>query len=444
MTYGCFNQAVKLNEATRDAWIEILRRVPGSKLFLKNAAFGDEDLRQRWRADFASMGVASDRLIFEGWTEKDDYLASFQRVDVGLDPFPYTGGTTTIESLWMGVPVVTRLGQTLISRQGYGIMMNVGLGEWVASDWPSYIDKAVDVAADLGALALLRRGLRDRVCHSPVLDAPRFARHMREALFGMWSRYGAGKIDSPGEKAASARKAVYQTSIEPERPVWVVSATQRSEQEFWECSALGRSLREHLALDRRLEPCIAFDNRRGLPEVFNAAIDRAPPDGVLIFIHDDVWIDDVDGFADRVLSGLLEFDVIGVAGNRRRMPGQTAWGFLDTRFTPEDPRNLSGRIGHGAHPGDAKVSNFGTMPAACELLDGVFIATTKKALAGTGVQFDPRFGFHFYDLDFCRAARKAGLRLGTWPIALTHQSVGGYFNREWLKASQSYLAKWKR
>jgi len=220
----------------------------------------------------------------------------------------------------------------------------------------------------------------------------------------------------------------------------IVSATRRSETEFWNEAALGLSLRR-LGQDTRLGARLFFANRRGLPEIFNARISASDSPEFLAFIHDDVWIDDYF-LADRIVEGLRAFDVIGVAGNLRRVERQPAWAFVDLKFTWDDPRNLSGRVAHGPHP-FGQVSLFGDAPAECELLDGVFLAAKKSALTSRGVLFDPRFDFHLYDMDFCRSARQGGLRLGTWPICLTHQSGGAFGTDAWTDAYRRYIEKWK-
>lgn len=210
--------------------------------------------------------------------------------------------------------------------------------------------------------------------------------------------------------------------------------------EFWEKSPLGQSLRR-LAADTRISSFIAFENRRGLPEVYNARLQSEKSPDILVFVHDDVWIDDFF-IADRLIDGLNRFDVIGIAGNRRRLPGQTGWMFLDERFTRDEVSNFSGSIAHGKFP-FGPVSFFGPAPAECELMDGVFLAARKSTLLAQHVAFDPQFDFHFYDLDFCRTARQQGLRLGTWPICLTHQSGGAFGSPAWRDKYQRYLEKWK-
>ena len=219
----------------------------------------------------------------------------------------------------------------------------------------------------------------------------------------------------------------------------IVSATRSTKTSFWERTALGASLKR-LKHDTRLSSFIAFDNRRGLPDVYNDRIRSEKSPDILVFVHDDVWLDDYF-IADRILSGLKVYDAIGVAGNLRRAPGQPAWWCVDEKFTRDKLEYLSGGVAHGKHPFGA-VSPFGATPAECELLDGVLIATRKSTLLAHEIAFDPQFDFHFYDMDLCRNFRSNGLRLGTWPICITHQSVGAYGSAGWSAKRALYETKW--
>ncbi|MEZ5659367.1 MAG: glycosyltransferase [Burkholderiaceae bacterium] len=222
--------------------------------------------------------------------------------------------------------------------------------------------------------------------------------------------------------------------------IHLVSATRRDKDGFWGESALGLSLRR-LAGDARLVPWVAYENGRGLPEIYNELIANPAADGLLVFIHDDVWIDDLF-FAERLLAGCQTYDVVGVAGNRRRVPRQPGWAFVNMTFTWDSNEHLSGLVGHGQQA-FGKVTRYGDSPAECELLDGVLLAARAETLRAHDCRFDPRFRFHFYDIDFCRTARAAGLRLGTWPIGLTHQSGGAFGTEAWMEGLRSYRAKWR-
>ncbi len=219
-----------------------------------------------------------------------------------------------------------------------------------------------------------------------------------------------------------------------------ICATRLNQRSFWQRAPLGLSLLR-LRDSGQVVPHISFQNSRGLPAVYNARLLADDSPEWLVFVHDDVWIDDIF-IADRIKLGLSQYAVIGVAGNQRCVPGHTGWNFTADDCSLDEPRFLSGSIAHGAEP-FGPISRFGATPADCELLDGVFIALHKSQLRAAGVSFDPRFAFHFHDLDFCRAARAAGLSLGTWPIALTHCSRGESANTpSWHAGLAAYRAKY--
>jgi GT2 family glycosyltransferase len=212
----------------------------------------------------------------------------------------------------------------------------------------------------------------------------------------------------------------------------IVSATRVPSTAFEDETALGISL-QRIPRDG-LTASVAFENRRGLPEIYNERIRRATSEAI-VFVHDDVWIEDYF-FRERVLGGLERYDIIGVAGCRVRIDGQISW--LDPDV---DAKQLSGRVAHGKWP-MGPVSVYGETPAPCELLDGVLLAARRGALVQVGVSFDPQFDFHFYDLDFCRSARQKGLTIGTWPICITHQSDGRYESASWQQKRDLYFRKW--
>jgi predicted O-linked N-acetylglucosamine transferase (SPINDLY family) len=138
---------------------------------------------------FTALGINSKRIILEGPEGRQKYFSAYNRIDITLDPFPFTGGTTSVESLWMGVPLITLAGDSLISRQGVGVLTNAGLSDWIAEDEESYLAKAIIFASDLDKLARLRANLRSQVLASPLFDATRFARNLEKALLEMWNRY---------------------------------------------------------------------------------------------------------------------------------------------------------------------------------------------------------------------------------------------------------------
>ena len=224
--------------------------------------------------------------------------------------------------------------------------------------------------------------------------------------------------------------------------ITIICGTRHSAHDFAEKTPLGVSLKR-LAFDKRINARIAPGGNPGLPVVYNKALQASDTAEILVFIHDDVWIDDYF-FVDRIEGALQAFDVMGVAGNRRRVPRQPSWAFGSPRpgGFGKDKENHSGAVAHGKDR-FGTVHYFGPTPAACELLDGVLLAAKRDVLRGSAVRFDDRFDFHFYDMDFCRTARAAGLVLGCCAVAITHGSVGtGLGKPDWRCNYQKYLQKW--
>jgi len=189
VTFGCFNTTTKVNDKVVELWAKVLDAIPNSRLLLKAKQLRDQLVRENIIQRFAALGINSERISLEESEDRQKYFAAYNRIDITLDPFPFTGGTTSVESLWMGVPLITLAGDLLISRQGVGVLMNAGLPEWIADDEESYLAKAIIFASDLDKLAKLRASLRAQVLASPLFNAPRFARNFENALLEMWIQY---------------------------------------------------------------------------------------------------------------------------------------------------------------------------------------------------------------------------------------------------------------
>lgn len=186
ITFGCFSHLTKVNDGVIALWARVLAAVPDSRLLLKAPQLTSSSVRAALLARFDAQGIGADRLILEGPSPRADYLAAYEDVDIMLDTFPYPGGTTTAEAVWMGVPVLSMTGDTFLSRQGVSLLTNAGLPDWIAVDGDDFVARAVAQAGDRDRLAALRRDLRRRVRASPLFDAPRFAAHFEQALRAMW------------------------------------------------------------------------------------------------------------------------------------------------------------------------------------------------------------------------------------------------------------------
>ncbi|MFT3817079.1 MAG: tetratricopeptide repeat protein [Rubrivivax sp.] len=183
---ACFNRLAKIGDEVVAAWLAILAGLPGSSLALQDRALASETVCRRLRERFAAHGLDPQRLRLRPAQPREAYLAAYRAVDLALDPFPYPGGTTTVEALWMGVPVLTLAGASALGRQGAGILARLGLDDWVAADADDYVGRALRLGRDRAALAGLRTELRGRLLASPLCDAAGFAQALESALRERW------------------------------------------------------------------------------------------------------------------------------------------------------------------------------------------------------------------------------------------------------------------
>jgi protein O-GlcNAc transferase len=166
-------------------WAEVLERIPDARLLLEIIGIDSENFRRETEARLQRLGFPLERIILEP-RKRENQFVLYNKVDIALDPFPFNGGTTTMDALWMGVPVVTLAGGYFTSRMGATIMANAGLPELIASTEDQYVDLAVKLATDKALLNDTRRDLRERVTESRMMDHRRFAHDMEDAFRGMW------------------------------------------------------------------------------------------------------------------------------------------------------------------------------------------------------------------------------------------------------------------
>jgi protein O-GlcNAc transferase len=189
VTFGSFNYFPKVSRKNAACWAAILKALPDSQLVLKARNFADNATRVYATDMFIEEGIAAERIqLLSMKTSFRDHLDTYNRIDIALDTFPYNGTTTTCEALWMGVPVVTLAGNVHASRVGKSLLTNVGLSELVASTPEEYISVVVHLAGDLERLRILRKGLRDRMAHSPLMDARRFVANLENCYRQMWEQ----------------------------------------------------------------------------------------------------------------------------------------------------------------------------------------------------------------------------------------------------------------
>jgi protein O-GlcNAc transferase len=189
LTFGSFNNAPKLTPRTIALWAQVLKTVPDSRLVLKAPSFKDAGAVASFQRRFASHGIDTSRLEFRGPVGLSDMMAEYADIDIALDPVPYNGGTTTLQALWMGVPVVVLDGSHFVSRMGASFMTALSLREWVAQDDESYVRIAATMASDRAALLGLKRGLRERQLKAAAWNIDRHAQAVQDAIRCAWQRF---------------------------------------------------------------------------------------------------------------------------------------------------------------------------------------------------------------------------------------------------------------
>lgn len=198
-TFGCYQTLSKINDCVLEAWGKILNALPQAHLRLQNKQLGCLDTSAQIMNRLTQFGIQEDSVTLLGPDTRQNYLASYAEIDILLDTFPYPGGTTTCEALWMGVPTLTLAGETLLARQGASMLTAAGLSNWVAENVGEYVNKAIKLSADLPYLVTLRSGLREQVQNSPLFDAKQFARDLELAFLGM---YDSKRLEVENKRSA--------------------------------------------------------------------------------------------------------------------------------------------------------------------------------------------------------------------------------------------------
>jgi hypothetical protein len=495
ITFGSFNNYSKLTDPTLMLWAKLLAGLPDARLLVVGAAEGSA--QERAQSAFASAGVAG-RLRFLPRIDTAAYRAAYAEVDLALDPFPFSGATTTLDALWQGVPVLTLPGATSASRSAASILALAGLDEFVAANAQAYAAIAQASATQVPRLAELRAGLRDRIASSPLTDAPRFVRHLEAALRSMWHAWCAatpapltrqGRPVRAGEALPASRwrraDLAYREAralLDAGRLDAAIPQLQRllGVHQNWKLvqhdyatavlawarahpEAIANALPRRPAIERApfisiimcsvdenkfvraagsyrtrfagfAHEIIAIRDAKSLCEGYNRGAAQARGD-ILVFSHDDIELVAPD-FADRLVGHLEHWDGVGVAGTSRLVSAN--WAHAGQPYVH----------GHVLHqpPGE---QGFILLAAGCnapvmqsiEALDGVFIAVRRavwEAMRFDEQNFD---GFHLYDIDFSYRAARAGYRLAVpLDLSIIHQSTGSY-RQEWYRYARRFEAK---
>jgi protein O-GlcNAc transferase len=197
VTFGSFNRLDKILHPVIHAWATILLALPAARLVLKDQILEDTGQRARITSAFETEGISGDRLTLLGASDRTSHFSAYQKIDIALDTFPHSGGMTTLDALWMGVPVVTWPGRTISSRLAAASLSALALTDFVAADAEIYVKLAVAKAGDLAALARLRAGLRAHIAGSVIGDPQHYARAVESVYREIWRRWCAGGEGRP-------------------------------------------------------------------------------------------------------------------------------------------------------------------------------------------------------------------------------------------------------
>ena len=195
LVFGSFNNAMKLSPRTIALWARVLHAVPDAKLLLKAPSLRDESVKARFERLFGEQGIDPERLIMRGPSGLEDMMQEYADMDIALDPTPYNGGTTTLQALWMGVPVLTLMGENFVSRMGASFMTTLGRPDCLAKDEDSYVANAVRLASDRATVRSARFALREQMLASGLCDIQTYVKNFQDLLEAMWTRYSSGSSE---------------------------------------------------------------------------------------------------------------------------------------------------------------------------------------------------------------------------------------------------------
>lgn len=196
ITFGCFSAVAKVTPETMALWVEILRKLPTAKLMVKGAGFMESDVQHRYRELCIKGGANPDQLVFTPHESLHAYLEAYNNVDIMLDTFPYNAATTTVDALWMGVPLITRKGNKLLGHIGESMLGAVGLEQFIANSKEEYIEKAVSVAQNTQMLSTIREGLRARLEQSPMTNPLEFTQGLEAVWRNTWKEWCKNQMAS--------------------------------------------------------------------------------------------------------------------------------------------------------------------------------------------------------------------------------------------------------
>jgi len=196
IVFGSFNNLSKINDNVIGLWSKILKKIENSKLFLKAKQLDNLTIVENIKEKFQKNGISPEKIITEGQSQtREEMLKRYNQIDIALDPFPYSGITTSLEANWMGVPLLTKKGNNFYSRIGTSINKNLNMEDWIANDEKDYIVKAISKTSDLEKLFKIKKELRNKFLKSPLSNTSQYVKHFENCLNSMWQTYLTKKID---------------------------------------------------------------------------------------------------------------------------------------------------------------------------------------------------------------------------------------------------------
>lgn len=481
ITFGSFNNAQKLTDATLQLWRRLLEILPD--VHMRVAGIPEGVARARV---LAGLACDASRVTFLARLSVAYYRAAFAEVDIALDPFPFSGATTTLDALWQGVPVLTLPGQRSCSRSTASLLTTLNLPDLIATGETDFLARANRLAADIGGLVELRASMRQRMRTSPILDTVSFTRDLEHLYRQTWQLWCEQRIEANGrpDRFAGSETALQQSRaaldsgrhddalalLQPLlkcRPHWELAKREMARA----CMAWSRAnpriaaaWKEPIAfvekpckvsaivcsnrpayfanIERQLSgqfmrhqfELIGIHDAKSLCEAYNRGAARATGE-ILIFCHDDIDIVHAD-FGERLLRHLASCDLAGVAGASKLVNAD--WGHAGVPY-------VHGQIIHRP-PGQEGYLYFcaGMQAPVVEhihALDGVFIGMHREVWEAVRYDETTFDGFHGYDIDFTYRAHFAGYRLAVpMDLLLIHFSTGGY-DLKWQASNLKFLRK---
>ena len=243
ITFGSFNQSRKITPRTATHWMAVLNAIPNSTLLLKSKNLGEKVERERVETLFQELGLMPERLELRGHSPSlEEHLSAYNDVDIALDTFPYTGCTTTADALWMGVPVLTVAGESMVSRQAAAVLRGVGCEQWICHNEAEMVEQALALTKDHNSLRLLRLQQRQRVAQSELLDHAGLAASLEDAFRSWWMRWlqqNGWPADAKNNAWPQISKPEAQTALTPvtnsvckRLPLWLGSLSDEERQKL--------------------------------------------------------------------------------------------------------------------------------------------------------------------------------------------------------------------